>query len=349
MLQYLRHGAMDIAAALRKNTSVNPDHRMVKPNSSSTDRRPEMLVGWMESLADRTRLRLIRILERNELGVIELCEILQLPQSTVSRHLKLLSDQNWIHHRRSGTTRLYRMILEEIDPAARKLWLLAREQTDEWPTVRQDELRLSRRLRTRETDSQAFFASAVGKWDKTRNELYGQSFTLSAMLSLLPGDYVVADLGCGTGAVAVELAEHVQRVIGVDSSAAMLKAAGKRVGDRNNVDLLRADLSSIPLEDQSVNAAMLLLVLTYSANPAIVLREAARLLKPNGKLILVALLTHDREDFRRQMGQVRMGFSAEEVARLFTDAGLQSPLFRALAPEPNVKGPALFLATTSRA
>ena len=91
----------------------------------------------MESLADRTRLRLMRILERNELGVIELCEVLQLPQSTVSRHLKLLSDQDWIHHRRSGTTRLYRMILEELDPAARKLWLLAREQTDEWPTVRQ--------------------------------------------------------------------------------------------------------------------------------------------------------------------------------------------------------------------
>jgi ArsR family transcriptional regulator len=299
----------------------------------------------MESLADRTRLRLIRILERNELGVVELCEILQLPQSTVSRHLKLLSDQRWIHHRRSGTTRLYRMILEELDPAAKKLWLLAREQTDEWATVRQDELRLLRRLRSRETDSQAFFASAVGQWDKTRNELYGQSFTLSAMLTLLPSEFIVADLGCGTGAVAVQLAEHVQRVIGVDSSAAMLKAARKRVGDLDNVDLLRADLASIPLKDASCDAAMLLLVLTYAADPALVLREAARLLKPGGKLVIVDLLTHDREDFRRQMEQARMGFSADEMQRLLLEAGLSKPDFRALPPEPNVKGPALFLAT----
>src|SRR5438105_4618081 len=102
---------------------------------SAADRLPQTLVGWMEALADRTRLRLMRLVEQQELGVVELCEILQLPQSTVSRHLKILSDQGWVHPRRSGTTRLYQMILEELDPAARKLWLLAHEQTEDWPTV----------------------------------------------------------------------------------------------------------------------------------------------------------------------------------------------------------------------
>src|SRR5690348_1434754 len=144
---------------------------MVHPSKS-----PQNLVGWMEGLADRTRLRLLRLLERQELGVVELCDILQLPQSTVSRHLKVLSDQGWLHSRRIGTTHLYRTILDELDPAARKLWLIAREQTEDWATTRQDELRLVRRLRHRESTSQTFFAGAAGKWDKLRRELYGESF-----------------------------------------------------------------------------------------------------------------------------------------------------------------------------
>ena len=139
------------------------------------------------------------MLERHELGVVELCDILQLPQSTVSRHLKILADQKWVRSRRDGATHLYRTILDELDPAARKFWLLAREQTSGWATMHQDELRSLRRSRQRQTDSQAFFAGAAGKWDKLRRELYGESFTTAAMLALLPSDYVVADLGCGTG------------------------------------------------------------------------------------------------------------------------------------------------------
>src|SRR6266496_1564128 len=97
----------------------------------------DMLLGWMEGLSDPTRLRLLRLLERHELGVVELCDILQLPQSTVSRHLKILLDQGWAKSRRQGTTHLYRTILDELEIAARKLWLIAREQTEDWPAVHQ--------------------------------------------------------------------------------------------------------------------------------------------------------------------------------------------------------------------
>src|SRR5688572_15777342 len=137
----------------------------------------QSLLGWMECLSDPTRLRLLRLLERHELGVVEVCDILQLPQSTVSRHLKVLGDQHWVRSRREGTTRLYRMILDELTAPARRLWLLAREQTEGWLQLKQDELRLERRLREREVDgSQAFFAGAAAEWDRLRRELYGEAF-----------------------------------------------------------------------------------------------------------------------------------------------------------------------------
>lgn len=309
---------------------------------------PELLLGWMGSLSDLTRLRLLRALEQHELGVAELCEVLQVPQSTVSRHLKVLSDEGWLRSRREGTVHLYRMLSPELEPAARKLWLVAREQTGGWPTVRQDQLRLARRLETRRATSEAFFAGAAGRWDKLRDELYGRSFATQALLALLPEQAVVADLGCGTGAVAAQLAPWVGRVIGVDSSAAMLKAAARRTGQMDNVELRRGDLTSIPIEDRSCDAAMLLLVLSYVTEPQQALREMARILKPGGRMVLVDLLAHDREDFAQKMGQQTLGFELDHVRTLLGEAGLKITRMMPLPPEADAKGPALFLASAAR-
>ena len=307
------------------------------------------LLGWMECLSDATRLRLLRLLERHELGVVELCDILQLPQSTVSRHLKVLGDQQWVRSRREATTRLYRMILDELTPPARRLWLLAREQTEGWATLRQDELRLNRRLREREAGgSQAFFAGAAAEWDRLRSELYGDAFTTDAMIAMLPPDYVVADLGCGTGQVSATLAPHVRSVIAVDNSPAMLKASKRRLGEFPNIALRRGDFGAIPIEDASCDAALLLLVLTYVAEPAAVLREMARILKPAGRGVVVDLLPHDREDFCRSMGQQAMGFSPDAISAMFIASGFESPRVQALPSQPGTKGPALMLAVGAR-
>jgi ArsR family transcriptional regulator len=264
------------------------------PASSSAaqpqQHQPQRLMAWMESLADPTRLRLLRLLERNELGVAELCDVLQMPQSTVSRHLKVLADQKWVRGRRQGTNHLYRTILDELEAGARRLWVLAREQTDAWPAVKQDRLRLDRLLAEKQGEGQAFFAGAAGEWDRFRGELYGRHFSDAALLALLPDDYVVADLGC------------VKQVIGVDNSPAMLKAARKRLGERKNVDLRKGDLSAVPIDNEKCDAAMLILALTYVADPAAVLVEMSRVLKPGGRAVIVDLLPHDREDFRRQLG-----------------------------------------------
>jgi SAM-dependent methyltransferase len=309
--------------------------------------KPDLLIARMASLADPTRLRLLRLLERHELGVADLCDILQLPQSTVSRHLKVLLDQRWVRSRRQATNHLYRTILDELDAPARKLWLLAREQTDAWPTVEQDHLRLSERLRARETSSEAFFAGAAAEWDRLRDELYGRGFTHAATLALLPPETIVADLGCGTASVAAQLAPHVTRVNGVDHSAAMLKAAAKRTADFPNVDLRRGDLSALPIDDSTCDAALLLLALTYVPDPATVLAEARRILRPGGRVVIVDLLPHDREDFRRQMGQLHAGFDPKDLEAGLRAAGFSSVSSSGLPPEQAVKGPALFLAVAT--
>ncbi len=313
-----------------------------------TAAQPAALLAWMDSLGDPTRLRLLRLLERHELGVVELCDILQQPQSTISRHLKVLGDQRWVRSRRQGTNHLYRTILDELDPSARRLWVLAREQTEAWPTTQQDQLRLDRRLRERQGDSQAFFAGAAGQWDKLRDELYGSSLNGAALVALLPADYVVADLGCGTGAMTAELAHSVKRVVGVEESAAMLKAARKRVEGMDHVDLRRGELEALPIEDGSCDAALLSLVLSYVVEPAAVLREMGRILKPGGRGVIVDLLPHDRDDFRRQLGQRSMGFEADDLQRMALAAGFIECSVRSLRPEPQAKGPALFIAIARR-
>lgn len=311
-------------------------------------RQPDALLAWMGSLADATRLRLLHLLERHELGVVELCDVLQLPQSTVSRHLKVLGDQGWLESRAQGTNRLYKVAEGEREAAARKLWLLAREQTSAWPTVQQDRLRLTRRLSEREPATQAFFAGAAGRWDKLRAELYGQAFGADALLALLPSEWTVVDLGCGTGQSTAALAPFVRRVIGIDQSTAMLKAAKKRTAGLDNVELRQGSLEALPLEDASVDGALLLLALTYVSDPAPALAELARVLRPGGQAVVVDLLRHDREEFRRQMGQQNLGFTPDALQKVLAAAGLATASCRALPPEPQAKGPALLLASATK-
>ena len=262
--------------------------------------------------------------------------------------MESLADQKWVRGRRQGTNHLYRTLLDELDPGARRLWQLAREQTDSWPAVKQDRLRLDRLLAEKQGDAQTFFAGAAGEWDKLRGELYGRHFSDAATLAILPASYTVADLGCGTGQVIERLAPHVQKIIGVDNSPAMLKAAKKRLADHANIDLRKGDLSAIPIDASSCDAALLILALTYVADPAAVLADMARILKPAGRCVIVDLLPHDRDDFRRQLGQTRLGFDARELEQLLSAAHFTDLKIRPLPPEPGAKGPALFLATATK-
>jgi SAM-dependent methyltransferase len=302
------------------------------------------LVSWMDSLADSTRLRLLRLLERAELGVAEMTDVLQLPQSTVSRHLRLLSERGWITSRGEGTANLYALRVSELAPPLRRLWPLIRELTNDWATTRHDQLRLSRRLADRRRGAQAFFARRANRWDRIRREMFGNAFGDIALRGLLQRSLTVADLACGTGVVAEALAPHVTRVIGVDQSAAMLRAAERRLTAHQNVELRQGELETLPLADAACDAALLVLALAYVSEPAIALREAVRVVKPEGRIVVLDLLRHDRDEFRRLLGQQHNGFEPNDLRALLIDARLSVDHCAPLPPEPGAKGPALLLA-----
>jgi ArsR family transcriptional regulator len=305
------------------------------------------MLSWMTSLGDLTRARILRLLERHELTVAELCAVLQLPQSTVSRHLKVLADDHWLTTRREGTSRIYRMSPGELDPAARRLWLLVREQTADTPASQHDERRLASVLAERQSRSQAFFSSAAGQWDRLRSELFGDRFDLLALAGLLDQTWTVGDLGCGTGQTTESLAPFIKRVIAVDDSPVMLRNASKRLAHVANIDLRRGSLTALPINDGELDAAVIMLVLHHIASPPEVFKEAHRVLKPGGKLLIVDMLRHDRIEFQQQMGHVWLGFTADELNAWLTAASFRGPRITPMPVPPNAKGPALFTATAT--
>ncbi|MBI4264858.1 MAG: metalloregulator ArsR/SmtB family transcription factor [Acidobacteria bacterium] len=307
------------------------------------------ILDHMSALADPTRCRMLLVLEQHELTVSEMCAVMQMPQSSVSRHLKTLADDAWVTSRRDGTSRFYSMPLDELDSGASRLWPLIREQVAGTSAASHDERRLRSVLARRRAKSQEFFATAAGEWDLLRRDLFGDSFYLWAVLALIDPTLVVGDLGCGTGQLSETIAPHVRRVIAVDGSGDMLDAARRRLQEVPNVDLRRGDLEALPLETGELDAAMLSLVLHYSPDPARALAEVARVLRPGGRLLVVDMLPHEREEYQQQMGHVWLGFSDKQISRFLMGAGFQEVRLRGLPADPDAKGPPLFSAVATRA
>jgi len=278
----------------------------------------------------------------------ELQAVLQLPQSTVSRHLKLLADLSLVTTRSEGTSNWYRMP-REPEPAERRLWLAVRDEVAGSAAARRDAARLTRILSERHLTSQRFFASAAGQWDQLRGELFGRSSQLLALPALLEERWTVGDLGCGTGQLAATLAPFVHKVIGVDESAAMLKSARQRTRELPNVELRSGTLEAPPLAPGELDVALLLLVLHHAPDPARVLSAAHRALKPDGKLLLVDIQPHEHLEYREQMGHQWLGFAEDELRGWVDQAGFGPARFVALPPDPKAKGPPLFVLTAPTA
>jgi ArsR family transcriptional regulator len=306
---------------------------------------PAPILDHMAALADSIRCRMLLTLERHELTVGEICSVFQLPQSTVSRHLKTLADYGWVTSRRDGTSRYYGMDVEEIDPGAQRLWPLIREQVSGTNGAEQDERRLKDALARRRSKSEEFFASASGQWDRLREELFGDRFHLHALLGVIDPAMILGDLGCGTGQVSALIAPHVARVIAVDGSTDMVQAARKRLKGAANVEIRRGDMEALPIDDRQLDTAVVALVLHHVPEPQRALAEVHRVLKRGGRVLIVDMLPHDREEYRQQMGHVWLGFSDTSITKSLLAAGFDKPRVRPLPTDPDAKGPTLFVAT----
>ena len=301
----------------------------------------------LTTLSDATRGRMLLILERQELTVSELCAVLQLPQSTVSRHLKTLADANWVSSRRDGTSRYYTLALDDRDAHTRRLWSLLRERIAATAGADQDARRLKSVLGRRQTKSEEFFASSAGQWDRLRRELFGTGSALAAIPALIDPAWTIGDLGCGTGETSAAIAPFVARTIAVDRSSEMLQAARRRLRDLPNVDVRRGELASLPIDDCQLDAAIMILVLHHAPDPAAALAEAARVLKPGGRLVVCDMLPHEHEEYKQQMGHVWLGFGDDQLRRLFGSAGFHDTRVIPLSVDAAAKGPALFVASGS--
>jgi ArsR family transcriptional regulator len=303
------------------------------------------VVDQLTVLSDVIRVRMLAVLEGRELTVSELCDIVQLPQSTVSRHLKTLADGDWVTSRRDGTRRLYTLPLDDVDASARRLWEVVREQSESSATLAQDERRLKQVLMRRRTQSEAFFSSSAGQWDRLREDLFGPASHLRAMSALIDPNAVVGDLGCGTGTVAQCLGPFCERIVAVDASKEMLEAAKENLSGQRNVELREGSLEKLPIQNGELDVALLMLVLHHLPEPKRVLAEVARALKPGGRVLILDMLPHEREDYRQTMGHVWLGFSERQMTQWLHAAGFKETRSRALPPEAKTKGPSLFVVT----
>jgi ubiquinone/menaquinone biosynthesis C-methylase UbiE/DNA-binding transcriptional ArsR family regulator len=294
------------------------------------------------TLADSTRSRILLLLESTELTVGELCSVMQLPQSTVSRHLKILSDEGWIAVRDAGASRFYTLVPGRLDRFAKKLWLVVREQVSSSAAAKQDMRRRESVMSARRGEMRSFFSGAAANWDQMRTTLIGARTDLLALVDLLDPDWTVADLGCGTGQLAEALAPVVRRMIAIDESGAMLTAARRRLAGFENVDVRSGAIEALPIEDEELDVALMFMVLHFVIEPAKALVEVRRVLKPGGRLVILDLTSHEHDEYTLKMGHVWQGFSEEQLRGWATDAGLSVSRYRVLPADPQAKGPALF-------
>jgi ArsR family transcriptional regulator len=274
-------------------------------------------------LGDEARLRLLRLLSVERLNVTELTAVVGLAQSGVSRHLKLLKDGGFVDEHRAGGFSYYSLAdLEQHGPLRTALLEQFADQADD-PAVKADDARLQEVLRLRR---ESFFDHTVDSPDN-RQLVPGRSWAAwSRALGLLLPAVRVADLGCGEGYLTIEASRWASEVIGVDRSEAVLDRARALARRRRaaNITWMRGELEALPLPDASVDIALLSQALHHATDPARAIAEAARILAPGGRILILELREHEEAWVREKLGDQTLGFSESRLRQLLSEAGLTS-------------------------
>lgn len=295
----------------------------------------EDIVTALKAAAEPTRLRILMLLKAGELSVKDLTQILGQSQPRISRHLKLLAEAGLVERFREGSWAYFHV--SDRAPGGRlALDILALIDAGDTVVVR-DKERAEALKREREAAAQSYFETHAADWDRIRALHVAESEVEKAMGEALgPGPFkLLVDLGTGTGRILELFADRYERGLGLDINQAMLAYARSKLSDAalSRAQVRHGDIYALSLADRVADAVVMHQILHFLSEPALAIREAARVLAPGGKLLIVDFAPHDLEFLRERFAHDRLGFASGQVTQWMQDAGLNPVLQRDLAPE----------------
>lgn len=295
-----------------------------------------LALAALEAAGEATRLRLLALLAEAELTVTEIVSILGQSQPRVSRHLKLLAEAGLVERHREGAWAFFSAATRT--PAADWARDLVGRLDAADPALAADRARLGEIRTARRASAERYFASQATQWDRLRSLHIAEERVEAAVSEIVgPGPFrALLDLGTGTGRMLDLLAGRADRAVGIDGNLAMLNVARSRIerGGNRNIQLRQGDLYALPVERDGYDVVVIHQVLHYLDDPSRALREAARVLRPGGRLLVVDFAPHADERLRDHHAHRRLGFARPEIEGFMTDAGLAVDLHRDLTPQP---------------
>ena len=283
------------------------------------------IIKQFKALSDPTRLRLLNILNYYELNVNEIVSIVDMIQSGVSRHLKILLESGLLVSRKDGS-----FIYYSVDKTMESLSLInfacARMETEKVCAL--DLQKAEQSIMIRKNRAKRFFRTVAPQWDRLKKEVLGD-FDLNGVLKQMAmAGQAVADLGCGTGEMLGSLHQADGKIlIGVDSSPEMLEQARIKLPSLDSIELRLGELENLPMKNQEVDTVIMSMVLYHIFEPEKSINEVWRVLKPGGLFLLAEFEKHDQEEIKEIIGGSWLGFEKEQIKAWFSSCGLSLTSF----------------------
>jgi ubiquinone/menaquinone biosynthesis C-methylase UbiE len=277
------------------------------------------VIRQFKALSDPTRLRLLHILNEVELNVNEIVSIVDMIQSGVSRHLKILLESGLLSSRKEGSFMYY---CANTHAETRSLIQLACSRIQADPVCCLDLEKARQIITIRKNRTKRFFSTVAPQWEGLKKEILGD-FNLNAVLKArMDGCKSIADLGCGTGELLGHLVEDdIKVLIGVDASPEMLEQARIKVPTARSIELRLGEVEYLPMKDQEVDAVVMSMVLYHIFQPEKAIHEVFRVLKPGGLFLLADFKHHDQEEIKNIIGGTWLGFEKTQVEAWLTQSG----------------------------